>query len=154
MSEDFKVVAKPNNSLSKKGMYVVIGIVTFFSLAIALAFSLMGAWMVLPFAGAEMLLVAAAFYYVQCHANDFESITIVGDELSLAKQHYTQSSKVVLNCYWVQVLLSQNPSGEHVLSLRSHGKEYEFGHRLMHDKDKVALAQQLKERVGVSKGIA
>jgi uncharacterized membrane protein len=148
MSEDFKIVAKPNCSLSRQGMYIVVGIVAFFSLAIALAFSLMGAWLVLPFAGAEMILVAGAFYYMQCHANDFESITIIGDELSLDKRDYKQTSRVVLNCYWAKVLLVKQPSGDHALLLKSHGKEYEFGKRLMHDEDKVALAKQLKQRVG------
>lgn len=148
MSEDFKIVAKPNCSLSRQGMYIVVGIVAFFSLAIALAFSLMGAWLVLPFAGAEMILVAGAFYYMQCHANDFESITIIGDELSLDKRDYKHTSRVVLNCYWAKVLLVKQPSGDHALLLKSHGKEYEFGKRLMHDEDKVALAKQLKQRVG------
>lgn len=148
MSEDFKIVAKPNCSLSRQGMYIVVGIVAFFSLAIALAFSLMGAWLILPFAGAEMILVAGAFYYMQCHANDFESITIIGDELALDKRDYKQTSRVVLNCYWAKVLLVKQPSGDHALMLKSHGKEYEFGKRLMHDEDKVALAKQLKQRVG------
>jgi uncharacterized membrane protein len=154
MSEGFKIIAKPNCSLSKMGMYIVVGVVAFFSLSIALVFSLMGAWLVLPFAGLELVLVAGAFYHVQCHANDFESITIVGDELALDKQSYKQTSRVVLNCSWAKVLLRKMPSGDHALLLRSHGKEHEFGRRLMHDEDKVALAQELKKHVGVSRIIA
>jgi uncharacterized membrane protein len=154
MSEGFKIVAKPNSSLSKVGMYIVVGIVAFLSLAIALAFSLMGAWLVLPFAGLELILVAGAFYHVQCHSNDFESITIIGDELALDKRSYKQSSRVVLNCGWAKVLLHKTPSGDHALCLRSHGKDHEFGKRLLHDEDRVALAQELKKHVGVSRIIA
>lgn len=149
MSQNFKVVAKRNCSLSKRGMYIVVGVVALFSLSIAFAFSLLGAWLVLPFAGLELLLVAGAFYHVQCHADDYESITINGDELAVDKRHYKHTSRIVLNCYWVKVLLRKTPSGDHTLWLRSHGKEYEFGRSLMHDEDKVALARQLKQHVGV-----
>jgi len=154
MSESFKIVAKPNCSLTKTGMYVVLGVVAFFSLSIAIAFGLLGAWLVLPFAGLELVLVVGAFYHVQRHSSDFESITIDGGELTLDKQHDTQVSRVVLNCSWAKVLLHKTPSGDHSLCLRSHGKEHEFGKRLMHDEDKVALAQELKKHVGISKIIA
>ena len=143
-----KIIARPNNSLSVDDSVKLLAALAGIALVVALGFLHIGAWLVLPFAGAEMILVAGAFYYMQCHADDFESITIIGDELSLDKRDYKQTSRVVLNCYWAKVLLVKQPSGDHALLLKSHGKEYEFGKRLMHDEDKVALAKQLKQRVG------
>jgi uncharacterized membrane protein len=46
------------------------------------------------------------------------------------------------------VLLRDLPSGEQSLLLRSHGKEVEFGRRFINNDQRLALAQQLKKRVG------
>jgi hypothetical protein len=47
------------------------------------------------------------------------------------------------------VLLRDTPSGDQLLSLRSHGKEVGFGQTYMTNDQRLELAKQLKERVGV-----
>ncbi len=149
MDANFKIVARPNSSLTSRGRFYVVSILACVSLAVALAFGFIGAWLVLPFAGLELLAVAYAFYYINCHANDYESITIVGDDLAVEKRHYKDTSQVVFNRYWARVMLRDLPSGDQSLLLRSHGKEVEFGRHFMNNEERLALAQQLKERVGV-----
>lgn len=147
-SGDFQIIARPNRSLSSMGMVKVIAIIATFSLIVAIGFGLAGAWLVLPFAGLELLALAYAFYYINCHAGDYESITIDGDQLAVEKRHYKNTSQVVFNRYWARVLLRDLPSGEQSLLLRSHGKEVEFGRHLMSNDQRLAVAQQLKKRVG------
>lgn len=146
---DYRIIARPNCSLSPKGRVGVVALIASFSLAVAIGFSLIGAWLVLPFAGLELVAVAYAFYYINCHAADYESITIEGDQLAVEKRDYKNTSQIVFHRYWARVLLRQMPSGDQSLLLRSHGKEVEFGRHFMNNDQRLALAQQLKRRVGV-----
>lgn len=146
---DYRIIARPNCSLSAKGRIGVVALIASFSLAVAIGFSLIGAWLVLPFAGLELVAVAYAFYYINCHAADYESITIEGDQLAVEKRDYKNTSQIVFHRYWARVLLRQLPSGDQSLLLRSHGKEVEFGRHFMNNDQRLALAQQLKRRVGV-----
>jgi uncharacterized membrane protein len=96
-----------------------------------------------------LVAVAYAFYYINCHAADYESITIEGDQLAVEKRDYKNTSQIVFHRYWARVLLRDLPSGDQSLLLRSHGKEVEFGRHFMNNDQRLALAQQLKRRVGV-----
>lgn len=146
---DYRIIAKPNCSLSSKERLGVVVLVASFSLMIATGFVLAGAWLVLPFAGLELLALGFAFYYINCHAGDYESITIEGDKLAIEKHSYKKTSEIVFNRYWARVLLRDLPSGDQALLLRSHGKEVEFGRYFMNNDQRLALAEQLKKRVGV-----
>ena len=149
VAADFEMVARPNSSLTAKGRVYAVVIIAAISLAVALGFSLIGAWLVLPFAGIELLAIGYAFYYIHCHSQDYESIVIEGDQISVEKKSYKAVSKMVFNRYWVKVLLRLTPNGDQMLSLRSHGKEIDFGRSYMTNDQRLELAKQLKERVGV-----
>jgi uncharacterized membrane protein len=144
----FTIVTRPNCSLTNKGRMQVVLAIASFSLLVAFGFSLAGAWLVLPFAGLELLALAYAFYYVGCHADDYESITIDGEYLAVEKRFYKNTSQIVFQRYWARVLLQELPGGEQTLLLRSHGKEVEFGRKYMSNAQRVALAKQLKKHVG------
>ncbi|HZV98002.1 MAG TPA: DUF2244 domain-containing protein [Methylophilaceae bacterium] len=146
---DYKIIVRPNCSLSSQGRVRIVALIASFSLLIAIGFSLVGAWLVLPFAGLELLALAYAFYYIHCHAEDYESITIEGDQLEVEKHSYKNTSHIVFNRYWARVLLRDMPCGDQSLLLRSHGKEVEFGRHFLNNDQRLALAKQLKKRVGV-----
>ena len=149
VAADFEIIARPNSSLTAKGRVHAVMIIAALSLAVAIAFSLIGAWFVLPFAGLELVGIGYAFYYIHCHSQDYESIVIVGDEVSVEKKSYKAVSRMVFNRYWAKVLLRITPSGDQMLLLRSHGKEVDFGRCYMTNDQRLDLAKQLKERVGV-----
>jgi len=149
VAADFEMVARPNSSLTAKGRVYAVVIIAAISFAVAIGFSLIGAWVVLPFAGIELLAMGYAFYYIHCHSQDYESIVIEGDQISVEKKSYKAVSKMVFNRYWVKVLLRLTPNGDQMLSLRSHGKEIDFGRSYMTNDQRLELAKQLKERVGV-----
>lgn len=144
---DYKHVARPNCSLSPRGMTIVLTCIAVLPLTVAFACSLAGAWMVLPFAGLELLGVAYAFYLIHCHAGDYESITITGDDLAIEQRNYKNIRQVVLHRYWARIVLRECPGGEQRLWLRSHGKEVEIG-RYINNEQRLSLARQLQQRTG------
>ena len=57
------IVLQPNQSFSWRANIYFLATMFTVSFAIAIAFLLQGIWMIMPFAGLEMLLLAAALYY-------------------------------------------------------------------------------------------
>ena len=144
---EFLLVAKRNNSLSATGGALVVGSLVVLSLAISLCFASFGAWMVLPFAGAEMGVVYWAFRQMQRHAADFESLAIKGDRVLVERWDCGRLSRFELNRYWAQVVLEQGDRPGHtVLALRSHGRQIEFGRHLT-EEQRVAVARTLKQQL-------
>ena len=60
-------VSAPHCSISPAGFACVIASLAGVALAIGVGFALLGAWLVLPFSGLEVLLLGAAFAW---HARD------------------------------------------------------------------------------------
>jgi uncharacterized membrane protein len=144
---DYKIIARPNNSLSSEGVLKLLVILGIIALIIALGFTQIGAWLVLPFAGLEILAFAVAFYYIRLHASDFESITIDGDEVLVEKRYSKHLSSAVFHRYWTQVSVKESVSGRSALMIGSHGKEVEFGKHFIDDEQRIALARELKKKL-------
>ena len=142
--EDSQIIARPNNSLSPvNSLKLLIGL-TILALLIALAFVRIGAWLVLPFAGLELVAFAYAFHYLSLRANDFEMITINDNTVIIEKHGYKKSSKDEFLRYWAQVNLRKQPNGLSGLFIGSHGKEVEFGRNYMNQEQMISLAKDLR----------
>ena len=144
----FRVTFRPNSALSAGNKQKVIVLLTIIPCVIGIAFCFLGAWLVLPFVGLEVVALAYAFYYVNRHEADYESISIEGDSLVIVSCLGEQVSQQVINPYWVKVVQHELPNGELHLYLQSHGKEIEVG-RYLTRKQRELLAKQLKQRTGV-----
>lgn len=147
---EFEIIARPNCSLSRQGRIYAVLAVSIFSFMISIFFCFFGAWMVLPFTGLECMAVAAAFYYMQCHSKDFESITIKDSELTIQKRSYKSHTHLSFNRYWAKVYLQALPNGHHALMVGSHGKDVSFGSRYMDDEQRMQAAKDLKQYVGLA----
>jgi uncharacterized membrane protein len=146
-SGEFLLIARRNNSLSSTGRTVVLGSLVLLSCAISLGFALVGAWLVLPFAGVEMVVLFLAFRYVERHSGDFESIAVKGESVLVEKWQLGEVSRYELNRWWAQVVLHRaGPAGRTTLALRSHGREVEFGQHLS-EEQREAVAQTLKQQL-------
>ncbi|MFC6979514.1 DUF2244 domain-containing protein [Microbulbifer taiwanensis] len=87
------ILLQPNQSLSLSGnLWVFISLVAV-SLGISIAFALAGAWMILPFASLELLLLAVLFGYVYLEGTRREVIRISGERVVLdcCRGHRQQS---------------------------------------------------------------
>ncbi|HOY70863.1 MAG TPA: DUF2244 domain-containing protein [Methylotenera sp.] len=146
------IVARPNNSLSAKDNVFLLLAIAIVSLMIALSFALIGAWLVLPFAGLEILAFAYAFNYIYVHSNDFESITIQNDSVVVEKRSDKKVTKTVFQRYWAQVSVRNvdgngGLAGKTSLYISSHGKEVEFGGNLINDEQRIELALAIKQKI-------
>jgi uncharacterized membrane protein len=144
----FKVTFKPNSALSAVSKQKVIMLLTAIPCAIGVAFCFLGAWLVLPFVGLEVVALAYAFYYVNQHEADYESISIDRDNLVVERCIGEKVTQQVINPYWVKVIQHELPNGELHLYLQSHGKVIEVGSFLTR-KQRELLARQLKQRTGI-----
>ena len=76
-----------NNSLSLQGNVVFIFFIALISLTIAALFLLKGYWIILPFAGFEMILLAVVLLYC-CHNNSlYEKIQIFEDTVNISSKY-------------------------------------------------------------------
>lgn len=142
--EGSQITVRPNNSLSAvNGLKLLIAL-AILALLIALAFVRIGAWLVLPFAGLELVAFAYAFHYLSLRADDFEKITIDEKVVTVEKHGYKHNTKAEFQRYWAQVNLRIQPSGLRGLFIGSHGKEVEFGRGYISQEQMTALAKELK----------
>lgn len=140
---EFSRVARRNNSLSSTGRLLVFVFIFVVSVGIAAAFAAFGAWLILPFAGLEMLVLYLAFRYIERHAADYERIEIDGDQVRIERLDGGSLSTAALSRYWARVAVSRDGSR---LALRSHGREFEIG-RALSDEQRRELAQALQRRL-------
>lgn len=141
---EYVYIARRNNSLSSSGRLLVFGFILVVSLGIASGFSLIfGAWPILPFAGMEMAVLYAAFWYVDRHAGDYERVTIRGSMVSIEVHDGRERVRHEMNRYWARVVYA--PDGSR-LALRSHGREMEIGRHLC-NADRRKMAAELRREL-------
>jgi uncharacterized membrane protein len=148
----YKIIARPNNSLSPHDSVKLLAVMAAVALVIALGFARIGAWLVLPFAGLEILAFAYAFYTVYLHSGDFESITIEDDRVVVEKRNYKETTTTVFQRYWAQVnvrkvVKSKGGHGKSGLFISSHGNEVEFGGNFINDEQRTELARELRQKI-------
>jgi uncharacterized membrane protein len=69
----------------------------------------MGLWLVLPFAGIELTVVAVAFIVYARHAGDYEKIVIQHREVSVTVVNANKTKTYNLNPGWTRVSLDTKP---------------------------------------------
>jgi len=79
----FRVLLKRNCSIAPGRLLLVFGLLGALTVGIASAFAMLGAWLILPFAGLEVLMLAAAFWMTAQHATDHERIERARERLTV-----------------------------------------------------------------------
>ncbi len=82
------IVAKPNHSSTWRQNLWALALISVPSMGAAIAFTLLGAWPILPFAGAELGALAAAMYYVNWKLQYRHVITLSEERVRIDKGHY------------------------------------------------------------------
>jgi len=141
---DYIFIARRNNSLSHSGRLLTFGFMLGVSLGIALAFGVVfGAWLVLPFAGLEMLVLYVAFRHIDEHAGDYERVVIEGNRLEVEVAEGRAVRCFEFNRYWSQVVCD---GGGARVALRSHGRELEIGRHLC-EEQRMLMANELRREL-------
>lgn len=146
---DFKeFIIRPNSSLSWRGNKIFFFILFSISFIIAISFAMVGMWMIIPFAGLEMLLLGSALTYCYIKNSQCEIVKIDDNKVSVSL--IKMRTKKVFDCnkYWAKFILDKPIKNgyPHKLLLRSAGREMEIG-ALLTDEERIKLAKMLKQNV-------
>lgn len=140
----YEFISCPNRSLSPKQQQLVFWSVAIPCMVIAIIFAGLGYWLVLPFAGLEIGLLAWAFENLRKHDSDYESITIHGDRLDLEWRYAGETGHRVFNTHWTQAeCVCEQHENRCRFCVRSHGESIELG-RFLNDQDRIKLAQTVR----------
>ena len=139
----FSLILKRNCSISPAGLACVFAALGVAALAIGTGFALAGAWLILPFAGLEVLLLAAAFLLQARHATDYERIELDRGRVAIEIAQAARVARYELDARAVRV----ESDGRHVV-LRGGGEPLELG-RHLDDESRAAFAAELEKRLRV-----
>lgn len=140
---EFSVLLKRNCSSSPAGLALVFACLAVVTLAIGAGFAVMGAWLVLPFAGLEALVLAGAYLIHARHAADYERIELSGRRLRIEVASGMQCLRYEMDSRCSRLNIARGAR----LMLRDRGTELEVG-RHLDDTARARLADELKTRLG------
>lgn len=114
------------------------------SFGIAGMFALQGLWLILPFAGLEILALTIGLYMCSLRCRDQEVITIGDNLVTIEKGRQKPKEAWQFERTWVNLELVKSPLQGHPskLFIRSKGKETEIGRCLTNDERK-SLSESL-----------
>lgn len=120
--EGLRIVVRPNRVLTLRDMLWLFAGLTTVVLVIGVGFAFLGAWPVLPFAGAEMAVVAAVLCRLYRHADDHDLVTIEGDRVTVMRRRGRREWRDEFQRYWTRIQLERR-RGWHPsrLKIGSHG---------------------------------
>jgi len=139
-----KFVVRRNQSLSWRGNKVFIFFVGILCFAIAIGFAIKGLWLILPFAGLEILALTVGLYLCCLRNRQQEVITIDNEKLVIEKGENTPSETWVYDRAWLKLELHNPKYHGHSskLLVRSKGKQTEIGECLTNE-ERHSLANSL-----------
>ena len=144
----FDAELKPHRSLSPRGFIWLMSGICLISFSAWLAFFLAGAWPVVGFLGADVLLIYLAFRVNYRRGNMRETLQLTADRLTVQRiSHWGEVQTWEFQPYWLQVLLDDSPDVENQLTLRSHGRSLVIGSFLPPD-ERTQVATALKQALG------
>ncbi|MDE1465184.1 DUF2244 domain-containing protein [Spartinivicinus poritis] len=137
---------KSNQSLSWRGNLQVFGGLAVLSLLIAVGFALVGAWVVLPFAGLELACLAIGLYYTAWQATRQQRIWLTIDQICIEKGHRRLEQRYVLQREWttVQVFKRTHGVGADEVSLCYRNQIVPVG-EFLNQADRALLVEHLKQ---------
>jgi uncharacterized membrane protein len=142
-SRGFTLTLKRNCSISPAGLACVFAALAIAALAIATGFALLGAWLILPFAGLEVLLLGAAFMLQARHAADYERIVLDGGRLTIEVAEAERVVRYELDARAVRVAAQ----GKHVV-VRGPREALLLG-RHLDGESRAAFAAELRKRLRI-----
>jgi len=142
---DFRLTIERNASISPRHLLLLLGATAAVSFGIGIGFAVVGAWLILPFAGLEIAGLAAAFYCVGRHAGDYEKFEFGQGRLKVEIRDADTVQAHEFNPQWARLLVDAN-GRETRVALRSHGRVLEIGRHLP-AQERLGLARRLQHQL-------
>lgn len=140
---DICMLARPNRSLSRNVCLRIFALIGASCLGVGvLAAWFAGAWLVLPFAGLEVLLLAWAVCMLRKHDGDYDRVCVGPDQIDIERREARTTEHAVLNRHWARLVVRAG-HGAGRLAWRSHGQEHVFD-RFMTDEERETVAEVMR----------
>jgi len=146
---DWQFVIRPNCSLGWQGAKRYLALQSAVVLLAAAPMVWMGGWLVLPFAGAELLALTAAFYWVLLRSQRIEVVSLEGERVVIERGRRGPEHRAELPRAWARVVLQEGRAelDKSHLFIRAHGRQVEVGEELTNE-EKARLAEELTRALG------
>lgn len=145
----FSLTLKRNCSISPAGLLCVFAALAFVVLAIGAGFAVAGAWLVLPFAGLEVLLLGVAFVVYARHAADYERIELRSGKLTVEVAEAQRTARFEVDPSRARLCLEEADARGARVVLRGPGEEdVELG-RHLDAAARAVFAAELKKRLRI-----
>ena len=131
------------SSLDWRLLRLVFGSLALFSMLVAAAFAVAGAWLIIPYAGIEIAALGIAAWSLRRRAGDFERLAVDGDRILVEITEQGMSQEFEFNRCWARLVTGDQGA----VALRSHGREVVIG-RFCGEESRQALARELRSRLG------
>ena len=143
----FVFKSRPNHSLTRTQERLVFWSLAAACFTTAIGFAFLGYWLILPFSGLEIGLLAWAFEVLRSRDGDYELLVIEGDVVVLEWHAGTRGERREMNRQWARVICDCRTPGRNCrLSVSSHGRATEVGQYLS-DEARLQLAAELRSRL-------
>ena len=140
---NFLIEISPNYSLRGWNRIIFLGSLAFICLSIGIFFLIMGAGLVLPFAGLEVILVLTCFYLSFRWSQQKEIIYISNEKIKLEKGRLIKEKTWEEFRSFVVLEVEKNQHNTDEFCFQSKGKRFYFG-SFLNDEDKLILKNELK----------
>jgi uncharacterized membrane protein len=141
----FSLMLKRNCSISPAGLAGVFVALALLVLAIGTAFAVAGAWLVLPFAGLEVLLLVAAYLMYARRAADYERIVLESGRLTVEVSEAQRTDRYELEARRARVYMDEKDSR---VVLQGAEKQLELG-RHLDAETRAKFAAELRKRLRI-----
>lgn len=137
-------VVYPHRSLSRRGFLALMAAICACSVAVGMAFFLMGAWPVVGFLGLDVLIVYVAFRLNFRAARAYETLRLTRERLEVTKiDPRGRRRQAEMEPTWLAVDMDDPPNRRSKLILRSRGRTLEIG-TFLTPSEKLDLARTLR----------
>jgi len=149
LKPEARIDITPHCSLSPRGACWFFVSICVASLSIALPISLMGFWLVLPFAGLEIALVGWALSVSMARRYQRQTIIVSEDLVTIEDVSPPTRQRVEFPRHWAQVRIRVGGSPLHPsrLTVESNGRGLEIGH-FLNEQERLSLAKRLRRLIG------
>jgi uncharacterized membrane protein len=144
----FSLILRRNCSISPAALLQVFVALALVPLVIGIGFAMMGAWLVLPFAGLEALGLGAAFVAYAKRAGDYEKIEIVAGRVRIEVAEAERKALHELDARSARVCLEKGEGYGARVVLRGAEKELELG-RHLDAVSRIAFAAELEKTLRI-----
>jgi uncharacterized membrane protein len=142
------LVVQPNRNLSWNQSKWLFLFLAFCIGLIGLYFLSIGAWLLIPFTGVEILIVGIAIYCQSLCAHSHEIIHIDATHVRVI-DHRNKPATRCFHKTWLQIIQNRDPKGWYPsrLFIGSHGEYVEIGKNLLEEEREI-LANNLRNAIG------